>query len=149
MEGFIVKAHRLLDAQQMSHNQAPRLHHYENRRVELDPRVESDRNSRSFSKNKPTHMLESLGQLVHKKFKVYTALTASREQILNAIANESYLKRSHPLKQGPIMDKTRYCYFHKDYGHTIEDCQKLKDEIEYHIRRGQLKEYVRWGQPER
>ena len=98
MEGFIAKAHRLSDAQQMSHSQAPRLHHYENRKVELDPIVESDRNSRSFSKNKPTHMLESLGQLVHKKFEVYIALTANREQILNAIANEYILRPPHSLR---------------------------------------------------
>ena len=70
------------------------------------------------------------------------ALTAEREQILNAIANDSYLKRPHPMKQGPNIDKTMYCSFHRDYGHTIEQCQKLKDEIEYHIKKGYLKEYI-------
>ena len=47
------------------------------------------------------------------------------------------------------MDKTKYCSFHKDYDHTIEGYHKLKDEIEFHVRRGMLKKYVRQDQPER
>ena len=47
------------------------------------------------------------------------------------------------------MDKTKYCSFHKDYGHTTEGCHKLKDEIEFHVRRGMLKEYVQQNQLER
>ena len=34
------------------------------------------------------------------------------------------------------MDKTKYCSFHKDYGHTTEGYHKLKDEIEFHVRMG-------------
>ena len=47
------------------------------------------------------------------------------------------------------MDKTKYCSFYKDYGHTTEGFHKLKDEIEFHVRRGMLKEYVQQNQPER
>ena len=47
------------------------------------------------------------------------------------------------------MDKTKYCSFHKDYGHTTEGCHKLKDEIEFHVRRGMLKEYVQQNRQER
>ena len=76
-------------------------------------------------------------------------LAVRRAQILNAIANESYLKRPNSITYGPNVDKTRYCSFHKDYGHTTEDYHKLKDEIEFHIRKGMLKEYVQQSRPER
>ena len=76
-------------------------------------------------------------------------MAVGRVQILSAITNESYLKRSNPITHSPNVDKTRYCSFYKDYGYTTEDYHKLKNEIEFHIRRGMLKEYVRQGQPEK
>ncbi|CAA0840438.1 Unknown protein, partial [Striga hermonthica] len=35
-----------------------------------------------------------------------------------------------------------YCRFHRDYGHTVENCRHLKDEIERLIQAGHLKEFV-------
>ncbi|KAL5562739.1 hypothetical protein UlMin_032486 [Ulmus minor] len=40
-------------------------------------------------------------------------------------------------------DNTKYCRFHRDMGHTTEECRVLKDEVERLIQRGQLREYVR------
>ena len=53
------------------------------------------------------------------------------------------------MKQGHNTDKTRYCSFHKDYGYTTKQCQKLKDEVEYRINNRHLKEYICWDQPGR
>ena len=39
-------------------------------------------------------------------------------------------------------DDTKYCEFHKDHGHQIDDCIQLKREIEYLIRRGLLNRYM-------
>ena len=39
-------------------------------------------------------------------------------------------------------DDTKYCEFHKDYGHQTDDCIRLKKEIEYLIQRGHLSRYV-------
>ncbi|GJY67874.1 hypothetical protein Tco_0470856 [Tanacetum coccineum] len=35
-------------------------------------------------------------------------------------------------------DKTRYCHFHKDYGHEKNKCQELKHQIEEAVKTGQL-----------
>ncbi|CAA0809129.1 Unknown protein, partial [Striga hermonthica] len=44
---------------------------------------------------------------------------------------------------GPIRPRSDiYCRFHRDYGHTMENCRHLKDEIERLIRAGYLKEFV-------
>ena len=46
--------------------------------------------------------------------------------------------RSDPAKR----DNTRYCEFHRDYGHRTDDCIQLKKEIEYLIRRGYLRRFI-------
>ncbi|KAL0411875.1 UNVERIFIED_CONTAM: hypothetical protein Slati_3777200 [Sesamum latifolium] len=44
--------------------------------------------------------------------------------------------------QRPKFDK--FCRFHNDYGHSIEECRHLKNKIERLIQNGYLQEYVCW-----
>ena len=47
------------------------------------------------------------------------------------------------MKSNPATrDNTRYCEFHRDYGHRTDDCIQLKKEIEYLIRRGYLRRFI-------
>ena len=46
--------------------------------------------------------------------------------------------RTDPAKK----DITKYCEFHRDYGHRTDDCIQLKKEIEFLIRCGHLRRYV-------
>ena len=39
-------------------------------------------------------------------------------------------------------NNTKYCEFHRDYGHRMDDCIQLKREIEYLIRRGYLRCFI-------
>ena len=112
-------------------------------------RIKHGRGNRPAPKTKLASRSKALGQPVHKKFETCTALTVDKKQISNTIAHESFLKKPHPMKQGSNTNKTKYCLFHEDYVHTIEQCQKLKDEIEYLIRKGHLKEYIHRDQFER
>ncbi|XP_022851020.1 uncharacterized protein LOC111372837 [Olea europaea var. sylvestris] len=41
-----------------------------------------------------------------------------------------------------IRDRSKYCDFHRDHGHTTEDCLALKRKIEALIKRGFLGSYV-------
>ena len=43
-------------------------------------------------------------------------------------------------------DKNKYCRFHKDHGHYIEDCRDLKQQIGELIRKGKLQKYVKKGE---
>ncbi|GJV72034.1 hypothetical protein Tco_1492029 [Tanacetum coccineum] len=49
-----------------------------------------------------------------------------------------------PRLPGPnwFKDKTRYCHFHKDYGHETNKCQDLKHKIEA-VKTGQLTQLVK------
>ena len=47
------------------------------------------------------------------------------------------------MKSDPATrDNTRYCEFHWDYGHHMDDCIQLRKEIEYLIRRGYLRRFI-------
>ena len=47
------------------------------------------------------------------------------------------------MKSDPATrDNTRYCEFHRGYGHRTDDCIQLKKEIEYLIRRGYLRCFI-------
>ena len=47
------------------------------------------------------------------------------------------------MKSDPtIRDNSKYCEFHRDYGHRKDDCIQLKREIEYLIWRGYLRRFI-------
>ena len=47
------------------------------------------------------------------------------------------------MKSDPTTrDNSKYCEFHRDYGHRMDDCIQLKREIEYLIRRGYLRRFI-------
>ncbi|KAL0408268.1 UNVERIFIED_CONTAM: hypothetical protein Sradi_1761200 [Sesamum radiatum] len=51
------------------------------------------------------------------------------------------------MKDNPKRLKSdKYCRFHRDRGHTTEECHHLKNEIEKLIQRGYLRQYVNQGQ---
>ena len=57
--------------------------------------------------------------------------------------NEQFLRWPTQIKSDPATrDNTRYCEFHRDYGHRTDDCIQLKKEIEYLIRRGFLRRFI-------
>ncbi|XP_076903326.1 uncharacterized protein LOC143558367 [Bidens hawaiensis] len=43
-------------------------------------------------------------------------------------------------KAPPPKDKSKWCAFHEDFSHMIEDCIALRKEISYLLRKGHLKE---------
>ena len=50
------------------------------------------------------------------------------------------------MKSDPATrDNTKYCEFHRDYGHRTDNCIQLKREIEYLIQRGYLRRFISPG----
>ena len=73
----------------------------------------------------------------------FTPLTASVSQVLREVRNEQFLRWPTQMKSDPTTrDNTKYCEFHRDYGHRTDDCIQLKREIEYLIRRGYLRRFI-------
>ncbi|KAL0313910.1 UNVERIFIED_CONTAM: hypothetical protein Sangu_2235400 [Sesamum angustifolium] len=81
------------------------------------------------------------------RFTHYTTLNASRGEIL-VVAEQQGLIYQWPrkMKDNPKRIKSeKYCRFHRDRGHTTEECHHLMNEIEKLIQHGYLKEYINQG----
>ncbi|XP_022843108.1 uncharacterized protein LOC111366623 [Olea europaea var. sylvestris] len=73
----------------------------------------------------------------------FSRLNTSRSNILMEIKDSKELKWSPRLQSPPdTRDKSNYCDFHRDHGHTVEDCFTLKREIEALIKREFLGSYI-------
>ena len=73
----------------------------------------------------------------------YTPLTASVSQVLREVQHENFLRWPSKIKSDQAKrDNSKYCEFHRDHGHRIDDCIQLRKEIEYLIRHGHLRRYV-------
>ena len=73
----------------------------------------------------------------------FTPLTASVSQVLHEVRNEQFLRWPTQMKSDPATrDNTRYCEFHRDYGHLTDDSIQLKKEIEYLIWRRYLRRFI-------
>ena len=52
------------------------------------------------------------------------------QQVLEKIKNESFFKWPNKMAGDPIRrNQNRYCQYHQDHGHTIEDCRNLWDHL--------------------
>ncbi|XP_062085433.1 uncharacterized protein LOC133791529 [Humulus lupulus] len=75
---------------------------------------------------------------------VYTKLAYTQENIFVTNENQVPFKRPDPMRnQKSKRDANKLCRFHKDIGHTTDECRQLKDEIECLISRGYFMQYVR------
>ncbi|GKV40125.1 hypothetical protein SLEP1_g47794 [Rubroshorea leprosula] len=75
------------------------------------------------------------------KYASYIPLTLPRSQILAQI--QHWVRRPPPpLHDSPRADKSKHCDYHRVYGHNTEDCQHLKDELEFLACNGKLEGYV-------
>ncbi|GKU88934.1 hypothetical protein SLEP1_g3141 [Rubroshorea leprosula] len=71
----------------------------------------------------------------------WTPFNLPRSQIFMQIKNKMDLRHLGPMKTAAASrDHTRYCDFHQDHGHTTEQCNSLKSELESLAQKGMLNE---------
>ena len=71
-------------------------------------------------------------------------MNMSIDQVLLQIQDDPEIKWPRKLRSNPTKrSKDLYCHFHRDHGHTTEDCYALKEQIEVLIRQGKLRKFVR------
>ncbi|XP_043694049.1 uncharacterized protein LOC122644721 [Telopea speciosissima] len=79
----------------------------------------------------------------------YTPLNTLWKEILMQIQDDGYIRRPRSMQAGSSRNPNKYCLFHKDNGHDIEECYQLKREIEELIKVGHLEQYIKGGREER
>ena len=113
---------------------------------ETSPKKEGER-----SPKRRGNLRDSLGPPQFERRRRYspqrfTPLTASVLQVLHEVRNEQFLRWPTQMKSDPATrDNTKYCEFHRDYGHCTDNCIQLKREIEYLIQRGYLRRFISLG----
>ncbi|XP_075662898.1 uncharacterized protein LOC142632354 [Castanea sativa] len=64
-------------------------------------------------------------------------------RIVDQIKNEPYFKWQNKIVGDPSRrNQNLYCTYHKDKGHTTEQCMVLKDHLEQLVKAGCLKEFI-------
>ena len=73
----------------------------------------------------------------------YTPLNVPLEQVLMQIKDDPSLKWPEKMKGDPNKrNQNKYCRFHRDHGHDTDECFDLKQQIEYLIRQGKLRNFL-------
>ena len=87
-------------------------------------------NEPSTSENK-----RAKGNRYEPRFTNYTALVESRGEVYQATSSSVPYKKPGPIRKDiSKRDTTKFCRYHNDYGHDTNECNQLKDEIEFLIR---------------
>ncbi|GKV15219.1 hypothetical protein SLEP1_g26021 [Rubroshorea leprosula] len=79
--------------------------------------------------------------LSHERFR--DSLLKHPATTFSEIKNKMDLRRPGPMRTAAATrDHIRYCDFHQDHGHTTEQCNNLRSELESLAQKGMLNEYI-------
>ncbi|KAL5725266.1 hypothetical protein ACHQM5_008428 [Ranunculus cassubicifolius] len=77
--------------------------------------------------------------------KEFTPLNVSYEDLIQRLQPRNLLKS--PPKMNPDRahqrDKSKYCKFHADFGHTTDECYNLKNQVEELVQKGSIPTYIK------
>ncbi|XP_064987292.1 uncharacterized protein LOC135626032 [Musa acuminata AAA Group] len=104
------------------------------------PRVESAQGATLTPPVQPCRRPDRPEQLLPRPLPL--PLNTSRTEIFLQIREKGLLRQPNPLKT-THKDRSKYCMFHRDYGHDTEDCHDLRNQIEELIWRGHLGHYLK------
>ena len=76
-------------------------------------------------------------------FSRYTPLNADRSKILQEALSVELIPPPRRALSPENADRSKRCRYHKNTGHSTEECQALKDKIEELIQAGHLRRFVR------
>ena len=103
---------------------------------------EKRRRDEPFDEGRATQP-KSSSCLLSQRFYKYTLLSVPWSQILIKVKDQGYFQ--DPPQNRTLLERKnqgKYYHFHRNYGHNIDECRILKDEIEAFICKGHMSRYV-------
>ncbi|XP_020203764.1 uncharacterized protein LOC109789261 [Cajanus cajan] len=76
------------------------------------------------------------------RYTAYTPLNASRAKVMEQALASEILVMPKRANTPPRADKAKMCRFHRNRGHSTEECSALKDKLEDLIKQGHLASFV-------
>ncbi|XP_020205193.1 uncharacterized protein LOC109790452 [Cajanus cajan] len=76
------------------------------------------------------------------RYSQYTPLNTSRSAILERALASEVLAVPKRASTPPRADTSKFCRYHRNRGHSTEECATLKDKIEDLIKQGQLQSFI-------
>jgi len=76
------------------------------------------------------------------RFVRYTPLSLDRENFLDEALSVELIPPPRRVASLENADRTRRCWYHRNSGHTTDECQALKDKIKKLIQAGHLRRFV-------
>jgi len=77
------------------------------------------------------------------RFTRYAPLTVARSRILNEALQADLIPSPRKTTTPPNADMTKYCCYHRNHGHTTEECKTLQDKIEELVCAGHFRCFIR------
>ena len=77
------------------------------------------------------------------KFSNYAPLNVPRSRILDEVLQAELLPPPRKYQNLPNANLSKYCHYHRNNGHTTDECDTLRDKIEELVRAGHLRHYIR------
>ena len=77
------------------------------------------------------------------RFTRYAPLTVARFRILDDALQADLIPPPRKTTTPPNADMTKYCHYHRNHGHTTEDCKALQDKIEELVCAGHFCRFIR------
>ena len=77
------------------------------------------------------------------RFTRYAPLTVACSRILDEALQADLIPPQRKTTTPPNADMTKYCRYHRNHGHTTEECKALQDKIEELVRAGHFCRFIR------
>ena len=110
--------------------------------MKVIPQERRDFRSNRFNNNRPQR--DYAGQLGFANTQMVNAMFREPvHQVFEKIKNEPFFKWSNKMAGNPVRcNQSLYCQYHRDQGHTTEDCRNLWDHLDQLVREGKLKQLL-------